>query len=73
MKKNNHLSLVVIVPTELEHIYSSSKSSSCGDQTFSCAVQNLIIALPDTMHKIPTEYTFKKCLKKMLFKQAYDL
>ena len=50
-----------------------SKSSSYGDQAFSCAVPRLWNALPDTMRKIPTEYTFKKCLKTMLFKQAYNL
>ena len=50
-----------------------TKSSSYGDRAFSCAVPRLWNALPDTMRKIPTEYTFKKCLKTMLFKQAYDL
>ena len=50
-----------------------SKSSSYGDRAFSCAVPRLGNALPDTMRKIPPEYTFKKCLKTMLFKQAYDL
>ena len=42
-----------------------SKSSSYGDRAFSCAVPRLWNALPDTMRKIPTEYTFKKCLKTM--------
>ena len=36
-----------------------SKSSSDGDRAFSCAVPRLWNALPDTMRKIPTGYTFK--------------
>ena len=34
-------------------------SSSYGDRAFSCAFPRLWNALPDTMRKIPTEYTFK--------------
>ena len=32
-----------------------SKNSSHGDRAFSCAVPRLWNALPDTMHRIPTE------------------
>ena len=44
-----------------------NKSSSYGDRAFSCAVPRLWNALPDTMRKIPTEYTLKKMFEDDAF------